>query len=85
MDYLTITKDRRQFIKANDIRATDVLGFAWVPGKPHTLIWANDGLYGSAGLRAWTPERGIRDLVGHVDSEYDAFKLDEIRRRGAKV
>jgi hypothetical protein len=82
VDYLTVHKGLRQFLKPTDLRASDVSGFAWVPGKPHTLVWATIGLYGSAGLRLWTPEKGVHDLVRHVDRENDGFTLNEIRRQG---
>lgn len=63
----------------------DVQGFVWVPGKPHSLIFASSGIYGKASLAIWKGGTEAKMLcqVKHLDSEW--FQLDGISADGKVI
>lgn len=66
----------------------DVQGFAWVPGRPHTLIISADGSdYGKAMLALWRGGKTLANLVVVKDHTPDAegFRLICVSADGRTV
>ena len=63
----------------------DVQGFVWVPGKPHSLVFASSGIYGKASLAIWKGGTEAKMLcrVRQPDSEW--FQLDGISADGRMI
>ena len=66
--------------------AGGVDGFAWVPHRPHTLIFGSDGGHvGTGKLALWTPEKGERVLLHGHDLEDDNFDVKRLSTDGKTV
>jgi hypothetical protein len=63
---------------------SDADGFLWVPGRPHTLVFATCGLYGSASLSLWDGGR-VHALKRVTRPEKECFALAGISPDGVTL
>jgi len=88
--FLTLNVRKKRPEKGHHWTAPDIAGgvegFAWVPHRPHTLIFGSDGGHmGTGKLDLWTPENGERVLLHGQDLEDDNFDVKWLSADGKKV
>ncbi|MCW3096968.1 MAG: hypothetical protein JWL77_2586 [Chthonomonadaceae bacterium] len=60
-------------------------GLVWVPGRPHTLVFATGGIYGKASLSLWKGGTHLEMLVPVKHPDDEAFELNSISADGRMI